>query len=102
MAKTRRLLERFRRADQTAGDSQTQPARVDPAAIEAREGNVDCCGHCFSPCAQRRGLLRKITERPWRTTLAPILTSRLRSVASDQCLTSSVEISQIGGPFAPF
>jgi len=41
MAKTRRLLDRFRRADRTAGDPQTQPARVDPAAIEAREGNVD-------------------------------------------------------------
>jgi hypothetical protein len=43
MAKTylQRLLEKLRRADQTAGDQETQPAPIDPAAIEAREGDVD-------------------------------------------------------------
>lgn len=54
MAKTWRLLDRFRRADRTAGDQQAQPARIDPAAIEAREGNVDelaglSPSHCVDP-----------------------------------------------------
>jgi hypothetical protein len=31
----------------------------------------------------------KITDRPWRTILAPIFTSRLRSVVIDQCLIAS-------------
>src|SRR3954453_19688761 len=31
----------------------------------------------------------KAIERPWRMTLAPILTSRSRSVVNDQCLTAS-------------
>src|SRR5512133_1407048 len=30
----------------------------------------------------------KVTYRPWRTTLAPILTSLLRNVVSDHCFTS--------------
>ncbi len=43
MAKThlRRLLDRFRRPEQTTRDQQGQPAPIDPAAIEARKGNVD-------------------------------------------------------------
>ena len=43
MAKThlQRLLDKLRRHDQTAGDQQAPPAPIDPAAIEAREGNVD-------------------------------------------------------------
>jgi hypothetical protein len=43
MAKThlQRLLDKLRRPDQTAGDRQARPAPIDPAAIEAREGNVD-------------------------------------------------------------
>lgn len=43
MAKTylRRLLDKLRRPDQTAGDARVRPAPIDPAAIEAREGNVD-------------------------------------------------------------
>lgn len=35
------LLDKLRHPDQAAGDQQTQPAPIDPAAIEAREGNVD-------------------------------------------------------------
>ena len=31
----------------------------------------------------------KVTERPWRTILAPIFTSRSRSVVSDHCFTSA-------------
>lgn len=43
MAKTylRRLLDKLRHPDQAAGDQEAQPAPIDPAAIEAREGNVD-------------------------------------------------------------
>jgi hypothetical protein len=43
MAKTylRRLLDKLRRPDQAAGDQQARPAPIDPAAIEARKGNVD-------------------------------------------------------------
>jgi hypothetical protein len=43
MAKTylRRLLDKLRRPDQRAGDQQARPAPIDPATIEAREGNVD-------------------------------------------------------------
>lgn len=43
MVKThlRRLLDKLRRPDQVAGDQQGRPAPIDPAAIEARKGNVD-------------------------------------------------------------
>lgn len=43
MAKThlRRVLDQLRRPDQAAGDQRARPAPIDPAAIEAREGNVD-------------------------------------------------------------
>lgn len=43
MAKThlRRLLDKLRRPDQRTGDQQARPAPIDPAAIEARKGNVD-------------------------------------------------------------
>jgi hypothetical protein len=43
MAKTylRRLLDKLRRPDQAADDQGTRPTPIDPAAIEARKGNVD-------------------------------------------------------------
>jgi hypothetical protein len=37
----RRLLDKLRRPDQAAADQQAQPAPIDPAAIEGRQGNVD-------------------------------------------------------------
>ena len=57
------------------------------------------------PCLGRRSSIRRrifrnrsfgtatsanwnVTYRPWRTTLAPILTSFSRSVVNDQCSTS--------------
>lgn len=43
MAKThlRRLLDRFRRPDRATRDQRAQQAPIDPAAIEARKGDVE-------------------------------------------------------------
>ncbi|HEX4464672.1 MAG TPA: hypothetical protein VH042_08565 [Solirubrobacterales bacterium] len=35
------MLDKLHRPNQAAGDQQARPAPIDPAAIEARQGNVD-------------------------------------------------------------
>ena len=56
MVKTylRRLLAKLHRPDQMAGDQHARPAPIDPATIEAREGNVDeLAGLPPSDCVDR-------------------------------------------------